>query len=53
MIDHIIITVSDYNASRAFYVKALEPLGYSIIMEFGKVGSSPPLPSELLWRFRF
>ena len=34
MIDHICIDVSEYERSRAFYVKALEPLGYSVIMEF-------------------
>jgi catechol 2,3-dioxygenase-like lactoylglutathione lyase family enzyme len=35
MIDHIIITVADYAAAKAFYVEALRPLGYDIIMEFG------------------
>jgi catechol 2,3-dioxygenase-like lactoylglutathione lyase family enzyme len=38
MIDHIIITVSDYEASKAFYLAALKPLGYSVVMEFGKAG---------------
>jgi catechol 2,3-dioxygenase-like lactoylglutathione lyase family enzyme len=38
MIDHIIITVSDYEASKAFYLKALKPLGYALVMEFGKAG---------------
>lgn len=38
MLDHIIITVADYAASKAFYLKALEPLGYELIMEFGKAG---------------
>ena len=28
VIDHISIPVSDYEASRAFYTRALEPLGY-------------------------
>lgn len=36
MIDHIIITVSDYEASKAFYLAALAPLGYEVIMEFGR-----------------
>lgn len=36
MIDHIIITVSDFEASRAFYRVALEPLGYDVVMEFGR-----------------
>jgi len=35
MIDHIIVTVSDYASSKAFYLAALRPLGYEIVMEFG------------------
>ena len=38
MIDHIILTVSDYAASKAFYLAALAPLGYEVIMEFGPAG---------------
>jgi catechol 2,3-dioxygenase-like lactoylglutathione lyase family enzyme len=38
MIDHIIITVSNYAASKAFYLAALKPLGYDLVMEFGKAG---------------
>ena len=46
MLDHIIITVSDYDASKKFYSRALEPLGYAVIMEFGRacgfgVGGKP------------
>jgi catechol 2,3-dioxygenase-like lactoylglutathione lyase family enzyme len=33
MIDHIGIPVSDYAHAKAFYEKALAPLGYSLIME--------------------
>lgn len=33
MIDHIGIDVADYNKSKAFYIKALAPLGLEIIME--------------------
>lgn len=36
MIDHIILTVSDFEASRAFYRAALGPLGYDVVMEFGR-----------------
>lgn len=36
MLDHLIITVNDLETSKNFYVKALEPLGYSIVMEFGQ-----------------
>jgi catechol 2,3-dioxygenase-like lactoylglutathione lyase family enzyme len=46
MLDHLIITVSNFDASREFYLKALEPLGYGVVMEFGKavglgVGQKP------------
>ena len=33
MIDHIGFPVSDYERAKAFYLKALAPLGYSLIME--------------------
>jgi catechol 2,3-dioxygenase-like lactoylglutathione lyase family enzyme len=33
MIDHISIRVSDYEASKAFYTRALAPLGYALMME--------------------
>ncbi len=36
MLDHIGITVRDYPASKAFYVKALQPLGVGVIMEMTK-----------------
>ena len=35
MIDHIGFPVSDYVRAKAFYEKALAPLGYTLIMEFG------------------
>lgn len=35
MIDHIGFSVSDYERAKAFYAKALAPLGYSLIMEVG------------------
>jgi catechol 2,3-dioxygenase-like lactoylglutathione lyase family enzyme len=38
MLDHIIMTVADYEASKGFYERALEPLGYEIVMEFGSAG---------------
>jgi catechol 2,3-dioxygenase-like lactoylglutathione lyase family enzyme len=34
MFDHVGLNVSDYAASRAFYERALEPLGYSVVMSF-------------------
>jgi catechol 2,3-dioxygenase-like lactoylglutathione lyase family enzyme len=36
MLDHIGFSVSDFARSRAFYQKALEPLGYKIIMEVSR-----------------
>ena len=33
MIDHIGFPVSDYERSKAFYVKALAPLDYGLVME--------------------
>ncbi|TWT21579.1 VOC family protein [Luteimonas wenzhouensis] len=33
MIDHIGLTVADYARSRAFYERALAPLGYRLVME--------------------
>jgi len=38
MIAHTTLTVSDYRKSKAFYVKALQPLGYRNNMEFGESG---------------
>jgi catechol 2,3-dioxygenase-like lactoylglutathione lyase family enzyme len=36
ILDHIGINVSDYSRSRAFYEKALAPLGIELVMEYGK-----------------
>jgi catechol 2,3-dioxygenase-like lactoylglutathione lyase family enzyme len=33
MIDHIGLPVADYARSKAFYIKALAPLGYQLVME--------------------
>ncbi len=34
MLDHIGLAVRDLKASKAFYVSALAPLGYVVVMEF-------------------
>ena len=34
MIDHVTANVSDFERSKGFYTQALEPLGYSVQMEF-------------------
>ena len=36
LLDHVTLMVSDYARSKAFYEKALAPLGVKQIMEFGK-----------------
>lgn len=33
MFDHVVFGVSDYAASRAFFLKALEPLGLAVVSE--------------------
>nr|WP_010132389.1 VOC family protein [Microbulbifer agarilyticus] len=35
MLDHIGLTVHDYERSKAFYLAALAPLGYELAMEMG------------------
>jgi catechol 2,3-dioxygenase-like lactoylglutathione lyase family enzyme len=35
MIDHLTLTVRDIEKSRAFYDKALAPLGYELCMSYG------------------
>jgi len=37
IIDHINLTVADWDRSRAFYLRALAPLGIGIVVEFGRV----------------
>jgi len=38
VIDHVVIGVSDYQRSKAFYEAALKPLGYGVAREFGDLG---------------
>jgi len=49
MVDHIGFGVSDFAASKAFFLKALRPLGYAVVMEgpFG-VGLGPE-GKPVLW----
>jgi catechol 2,3-dioxygenase-like lactoylglutathione lyase family enzyme len=35
MIDHVTVRTKDFAKARAFYQKALAPLGYKVLMEFG------------------
>ncbi len=34
VLDHVGVVVSDFDASRAFYTRALEPLGFGVVMEY-------------------
>jgi catechol 2,3-dioxygenase-like lactoylglutathione lyase family enzyme len=43
MIDHIGFPVSDYERSKAFYLDALAPLGYGLIMEVSQEQNGSPL----------
>jgi catechol 2,3-dioxygenase-like lactoylglutathione lyase family enzyme len=36
MIDHTAVNVSDHEAAKTFYSKALAPLGYSLVFEQGE-----------------
>ena len=38
MLDHVRINVSDYARSKDFYVAALAPLGFELVMEFDNRG---------------
>ena len=43
MLDHVIITVTDYERSKEFYEKALKPLGYGLMeFESGSGGAFGP-----------
>ncbi len=39
MLDHVGIPIADYARSKAFYEKALVPLGYSLVMEVPQTGN--------------
>ena len=52
MFDHVVFGVSDYEASKAFFVNALEPLGVAVVPE-GPLGIElcrPDSPSSLCIR---
>ena len=38
MLDHVGIPIADYARSKAFYEKALAPLGYALVMEVPQTG---------------
>lgn len=45
MIDHVTLVVKDYKKSKAFYLAALQPLGYALVMELTRE-NTPGLPIE-------
>jgi catechol 2,3-dioxygenase-like lactoylglutathione lyase family enzyme len=50
MIDHVMLSVRNVEASREFYREALEPLGYALAMEGeGYAGFGPTHGSADLW----
>ncbi|MGC3996875.1 MAG: VOC family protein [Anaeromyxobacter sp.] len=57
MIDHLTLRVRDYERSKSFYVRALAPLGYAVVMEFeipelGKMCGIGPGEKPSLWLAR-
>ena len=46
MIDHVGFPVSDYATSKAFYPRALAPLGYGLVMEVGANEMGAPRPAS-------
>src|SRR5512140_3143868 len=49
MIDHLTLTVRDYERSKAFYQAALAPLGMALQMEFGQMCGIGPKGMPGLW----
>jgi catechol 2,3-dioxygenase-like lactoylglutathione lyase family enzyme len=40
MIDHFGFAVADYQRSKAFYERALAPLGFTLLMEFDEAAAA-------------
>ena len=49
MIDHTSLSVSDVKKSEAFYLAALRPLGYSVLMSFEGVRGLGVAPKPDFW----
>jgi catechol 2,3-dioxygenase-like lactoylglutathione lyase family enzyme len=49
MLDHITVSVSDFDASKAFYTRVLSPLGYGVVMEFPGMCGFGPSHKPYLW----
>jgi catechol 2,3-dioxygenase-like lactoylglutathione lyase family enzyme len=48
-IDHISLTVSDYDSAKKFYAAALRPLGWKLMMEFGRTAGFAVDGKPYLW----
>jgi catechol 2,3-dioxygenase-like lactoylglutathione lyase family enzyme len=48
MFDHVVFGVSDYAASKAFFLKALEPIGMSVVSE-GPLGIELSADGKSSW----
>ena len=51
MFDHVVFNVRDFGASRAFYEGALTPLGYRVVMDFGKAVAFGTDDKPTFWIF--
>lgn len=49
MIDHMTLRVRDYEQSKAFYLAALLPLGYAMVMEFPSMAGLGVAGKPDLW----
>ena len=51
MADHVTLPVADYERSKAFYLEALRPLGYAVLMDWRELRRAylgvPGSPSSL------
>lgn len=52
MFDHLGLGVSDYAASKAFFLKALQPLGVGVVMEGEHGLGLGPKGKPALWLFQ-
>lgn len=49
ILDHVTLTVRDYERSKAFYARALVPLGIELVMEHGQAGGFGRNRKPELW----
>ncbi len=49
MLHHVSLYVTDYQKSKEFYLAALAPLGYALVMEHGEVGGFGAEGKPDLW----